>query len=69
MCDEFQVSEDEGPGGIVISTLTFAPVPEDHGKTLKCRGENPALPVHHLEDSFHMNVVCEYFLFSFLFLL
>ncbi|XP_014228892.1 hemicentin-2-like [Trichogramma pretiosum] len=52
-----RVSGSEGPGMLVLSTLTFAPLPEDHGKILKCRGENPVLQAPHLEDSFHMNVV------------
>jgi hypothetical protein len=45
---------------LVLSTLMFTPLPEDHGEILKCRGENPILSGAFLEDSFHMNVVCEY---------
>lgn len=46
---------------MVISTLIFSPIPDDHGKILKCRGENPKLPDAYLEDFFQLNVVCEYF--------
>ncbi|XP_008211195.1 hemicentin-2 isoform X1 [Nasonia vitripennis] len=42
---------------LVQSTLTFSPTPDDHGKILKCRGQNPALKSAFLEDSFTMNVV------------
>lgn len=45
---------------MVLSTLIFSPIPDDHGKILKCRGENPALPDAYLEDFFQLNVVCEY---------
>ncbi|XP_043483231.1 synaptogenesis protein syg-2-like [Leptopilina heterotoma] len=41
----------------VLSTLIFSPIPEDHGKTLKCRGENPELAGAFLEDHFLLNVV------------
>ncbi|KAJ8674361.1 hypothetical protein QAD02_005623 [Eretmocerus hayati] len=53
-----RVSESSnGDSSVVTSTLTFAPRPEEHGKVIKCRGENPALNSAYLEDSFHMNVV------------
>ncbi|XP_029173199.1 nephrin-like isoform X1 [Nylanderia fulva] len=42
---------------VVLSTLIFSPVPDDHGKILKCRGENPALTDAYLEDFFKLNVV------------
>lgn len=44
---------------MVTSTLTFAPVPEDDGATLKCQGDNPSLPGTGLEDSFLLNIVCK----------
>ncbi|XP_065167834.1 hemicentin-1-like isoform X2 [Atheta coriaria] len=42
---------------LVTSSVTFAPVPEDDGTFLKCRGENPSLKGAGLEDSFKLNVV------------
>lgn len=50
---------DGGNISVVLSTLIFSPVPDDHGKILKCRGENPELPDAYLEDFFQLNVVCE----------
>ncbi|XP_011496535.1 PREDICTED: cell surface glycoprotein MUC18 [Ceratosolen solmsi marchali] len=52
-----RVMEDGDDSTLVLSTLMFSPLPEDHGEILKCRGENPALSGAFLEDSFHMNVV------------
>ncbi|XP_046737249.1 protein turtle homolog A isoform X1 [Diprion similis] len=46
-----------GNSTVVLNTVTFTPSPEDDGKTLKCRGENPALPGAFLEDTFQLNVV------------
>lgn len=51
---------DGGNTSVVLSTLMFSPIPDDHGKILKCRGENPSLPDAYLEDFFQLNVVCEY---------
>ncbi|XP_031825598.2 sidestep III isoform X2 [Nomia melanderi] len=48
---------DGGNISVVLSTLIFSPVPDDHGKILKCRGENPELPDAYLEDFFQLNVV------------
>ncbi|XP_066591328.1 protein turtle homolog A-like [Prorops nasuta] len=48
---------DGGDLKIVLSTLKFFPVPDDHGTILKCRGENPALSGTYLEDFFQLNVV------------
>ncbi|XP_003702634.2 sidestep III [Megachile rotundata] len=48
---------DVGNASVVLSTLIFSPVPDDNGKILKCRGENPALPDAYLEDFFQLNVV------------
>lgn len=50
-----------GDSKVVLSTLIFSPIPEDHGKTLKCRGENPELAGAFLEDIFQLNVVCKSF--------
>ncbi|KAF3429254.1 hypothetical protein E2986_00747 [Frieseomelitta varia] len=51
---------DGGNASVVLSTLRFSPVPDNHAKILKCRGENPKLPDAYLEDFFQLNVVCEY---------
>lgn len=59
-CVWAQVAEGGDDSTLVLSTLMFSPQPEDHGKILKCRGENAALADSPLEDTFHMNVVCEY---------
>ncbi|KAK2585637.1 hypothetical protein KPH14_010261 [Odynerus spinipes] len=48
---------DDGNSSVVISKLMFSPIPDDHGKILKCRGENPELPDAYLEDFFQLNVV------------
>ncbi|TGZ45921.1 Turtle-like protein A [Temnothorax longispinosus] len=48
---------ESGNASTVLSTLMFSPVPDDHDKILKCRGENPALADAYLEDSFKLNVV------------
>lgn len=50
---------DSGNASVVLSTLIFSPVPDDHSKILKCRGENPALADAYLEDFFKLNVVCK----------
>lgn len=57
--NHYQVLE-EGNETMVISSVTFAPVPEDDGTFLKCLGDNPKLPGFSQEDSFKLNVVCEY---------
>ncbi|XP_025154526.1 contactin-1a isoform X4 [Harpegnathos saltator] len=48
---------ESGNASVVLSTLIFSPVPDDHGKILKCRGENPALKNAFLDDTFKLNVV------------
>lgn len=52
---------ESGNASVVLSTLIFSPVPDDHGKILKCRGENPALTDAYIEDLFKLNVVCKFF--------
>lgn len=54
---------ESGNASVILSTLIFSPVPDDHGKMLKCRGENPALKNAFLDDTFKLNVVCKCFLF------
>ncbi|CAD1469492.1 unnamed protein product [Heterotrigona itama] len=48
---------DGGNASVVLSTLRFSPIPDDHAKILKCRGENPELSDAYLEDFFQLNVV------------
>ncbi|XP_011303548.1 nephrin-like [Fopius arisanus] len=49
--------KETGNATVVYSTLKFSPIPEDHSKQVKCRGENPLLTDAFMEDSFHLNVV------------
>ncbi|KAG5671866.1 hypothetical protein PVAND_002037 [Polypedilum vanderplanki] len=44
-------------GSVVISTLTFLPMPSDDNTKLKCEGSNPRLPNSALEDTLIMNVL------------
>ncbi|ENN77488.1 hypothetical protein YQE_06015, partial [Dendroctonus ponderosae] len=44
---------------LVLSSVSFAPVPEDDGTVLKCIGTNPKLLAYSQEDSFRLNVVCK----------
>jgi len=55
-----QQAMESGNASVVLSTLIFSPVPDDHGRILKCRGENPALTDAYLEDFFKLNVVCKW---------
>ncbi|XP_014477343.1 PREDICTED: nephrin-like [Dinoponera quadriceps] len=48
---------ESGNASVVLSTLIFSPVPDDHGKMLKCRGINSALKNAFLEDQLKLNVV------------
>ncbi|XP_066996911.2 uncharacterized protein [Anabrus simplex] len=41
----------------VTSTVTFSPVPEDHGHILKCHADNPKIPNSGIEDSLPLEVV------------
>lgn len=56
---------EEGNGTVVLSSVTFAPVPEDDNTFLKCVGDNPKLLGVGQEDSFKLNVVCKYFTTSY----
>ncbi|XP_077301047.1 B-cell receptor CD22-like [Arctopsyche grandis] len=42
---------------LVVSSLSFAPSPEDDGTRLRCQADNPRLPASPLDDSFTLNVV------------
>lgn len=52
---------EEGNETVVLSSVTFAPVPEDDATFLKCVGDNPKLLGVGQEDSFKLNVVCKCF--------
>ena len=41
------------------SSITIRPRPEDDGRVVKCRAENPVLANSTVEDSFMLNVLCE----------
>lgn len=56
---------EEGNGTVVLSSVTFSPVPEDDSTFLKCVGDNPKLLGVGQEDSFKLNVVCKYFTTSY----
>lgn len=45
---------------IVTSRLSFSPVPDDDGTTLRCHGSNPLLPNSAIEDTMVMSVMCKY---------
>lgn len=49
-------------GSVIVSTLTFRPMPDDDGTTLKCEGSNPRLPNSALEDSIVLTVMCKQFI-------
>lgn len=49
----------DGNETAVISSVTFAPVPEDDGTVLKCKGDNPKLPGVSQSDTITLNVVCK----------
>lgn len=51
--------KEENNETVVVSSVTFAPVPEDDGTFLKCLGDNPKLMGVGQEDSFKLNVVCK----------
>lgn len=44
---------------MVISSVTFAPVPEDDNTLLQCKGDNPKLQGVSQTDTFALNVVCK----------
>ncbi|XP_019871774.2 hemicentin-1 isoform X2 [Aethina tumida] len=48
---------EDGNDTLVISSVTFSPVPEDDGTFLKCIGDNPKLPGVGQDDSFKLSVV------------
>ena len=47
-------------GNVTLSQLTVQLTPEDDGKKLVCRAENPALgPASAIEESWLLDVYCE----------
>lgn len=52
-----QISAD---GNITYSSLTFVPGPDDGGQYLTCRAENHELPASVMEDTFKLDVQCNY---------
>ncbi|GFY53521.1 nephrin [Trichonephila inaurata madagascariensis] len=51
---------DEYMENLTTSILQFIPVPEDHGKVLKCKAANPAIPKATIETVLRLNVHCKY---------
>ncbi|XP_063218435.1 nephrin-like [Bacillus rossius redtenbacheri] len=49
--------ETSGGEGREVSTLTFSPAPEDDGRLLQCRADNPSMAAAGLDDSLALNVV------------
>lgn len=49
-------------GNLTLSTLSFVPSSEDHGKNFTCTAENPSLPKSLLSDSRVVTVHCKYLL-------
>ncbi|GIY49979.1 uncharacterized protein CEXT_48041 [Caerostris extrusa] len=47
-------------GNLTVSTLHLVPTPNDDGKILSCRAENPAVPNSAIEDEWTIRVHCEY---------
>lgn len=47
-------------GNLTLSTLSFVPIPEDHGKKFRCTAENPSLPDSLIEDARTVTVHCKY---------
>jgi len=54
------VFQEEGNDTITHNILEFIPQPEDHGRQLKCYGENSKIPGSGIEDHWLMNIVCKY---------
>lgn len=47
-------------GNLTVSTLHLVPTPNDDGKILSCRAENPAVPNSAIEDEWTIRVHCKY---------
>ncbi|GFV95970.1 hypothetical protein TNCV_2096391 [Trichonephila clavipes] len=45
-------------GNLTVSTLHLVPTPNDDGKILSCRAENPAVPNSAIEDEWTIRVHC-----------
>ena len=49
-----------GENNATISTLTYSPKPEDHGKLISCQAFVEGLPGSELEDSRRLYVHCKF---------
>ena len=49
-----------GENNATISTLTYSPIPEDHGKLISCQAFVEGLPGSELEDSRRLYVHCKF---------
>lgn len=45
---------------MTTSTLSFQPTRDDHDKSITCRAENPKVEGGFEEDTWKLNVFCEY---------
>lgn len=52
--------QDSNDGNSTISRLNFIPEAEDDGKVLLCRAESPVPSSVPLQDSWKLNITCEY---------
>ena len=50
-----------GDGNATVSTLTYSPKPEDHGRLLACQAHVEGLPGSIVEDSRRLWVQCKWF--------
>ena len=48
-----------GHGNATVSTLTYSPKPEDHGRLLACQAHVEGLPGSIVEDSRRLWVQCK----------
>ena len=54
-----------GHGNATVSTLTYSPKPEDHGRLLACQAHVEGLPGSIVEDSRRLWVQCKLLLSSY----
>ena len=48
-----------GDSNATISTLTYSPKPEDHGKLLSCQAFVEGIPGSTVEDSRRLHILCK----------
>lgn len=56
----FTSIRETGNSTVVVSTITYSPLPEDNNKQLRCQGTNPMLSAGFLEDFIQLNVFCKF---------